>query len=127
MNMDEFIFTEIKEREEKLRQAMLNSDVNSLDELLSSDLVFTNHLDQIMTKEDDISAHKSGDLNIKKIELFEQKIKALGELGIVTVLARIQGSFKGESSEGAFRFTRVWSRGPNNSWKLIVGHSCAVR
>jgi len=33
---------------------MLKSDVNTLDELLSSDLVFTNHLGHLMTKQDDL-------------------------------------------------------------------------
>jgi hypothetical protein len=40
--------SEIFAVEEKLRLAMLNSDVEALDELLSSELIFTNHLGQVL-------------------------------------------------------------------------------
>ncbi|GJD17534.1 hypothetical protein RIVM261_024900 [Rivularia sp. IAM M-261] len=41
--MDNQIEHQIIEAEEKLRLAMLHSDVKALDELLSSRLIFTNH------------------------------------------------------------------------------------
>lgn len=44
----------IIEFEERLRLAMLNSDVAELDELISSDLLFTNHIGVLISKEDDI-------------------------------------------------------------------------
>jgi len=40
--------TEIIHSEARLRQAMLRSDLNVLDELLAPDLIFTNHLGQVM-------------------------------------------------------------------------------
>ncbi len=41
------IETQITVSEERLRLAMLASDVGALDELISSDLLFTNHLGQV--------------------------------------------------------------------------------
>lgn len=41
---------QILEAEELLCKAMLESDIVTLDKLLSSDLIFTNHLGQVLGK-----------------------------------------------------------------------------
>ncbi|HER2162638.1 TPA: nuclear transport factor 2 family protein [Streptococcus pyogenes] len=46
--------------EELLRSAMLSSNVELLDELIADDLSFVNHFGQILTKEADIEAHRTG-------------------------------------------------------------------
>lgn len=111
--------TDIQSYEDQLLNAMLNSDVSQLDKLLSPNLIFTNHLDHVMTKEDDLEAHRAGVLEIENIELSGQTIQLKGGIAIVTVQAHIDGSFAGARSSNLFRFTRVWE-------KVIVGHSCLV-
>jgi len=118
--------SEIKACEDRLKQAMLSSDVLVLDELLAPELIFTNHLGQIMTKKDDLEAHRSGTLKISEIILTDQKIKFCDKVIIISVLAEISGSYKGERSQNDFRFTRVWKKSPNEQWQVIVGHSCIV-
>ena len=125
-NMSQTIETEIKACEEELKEAMLKSDTELLDRLLSPDLIFTNHLGQLMTKEDDLNAHRSGLVKIDRIELGDLQIKSMGSIAVVTVQARIQGSYRGESSENEFRFTRVWSKNANNNWQIAVAHSTLV-
>jgi len=44
---------QITAAEERLRLAMLASNAGALDELISSDLIFTNHMGQILGKQDD--------------------------------------------------------------------------
>jgi len=117
---------DIQRLEDRLKQAMLVSDVSTLDELLAPDLIFTNHLGQLMTKQDDLQAHQSGVLKIKDISLSDQKIKIIGDVAVVTVRAHIIGSFAGEVSESDFRFTRMWSETSNDNWQLVVAHSCIV-
>ena len=122
--MNKTIEKEIQEYEDRLTEAMLRSDVNVLDELLSSDLVFTNHLGHLMTKQDDLEAHKSGILKIETLTPSEQRIQILNDVAVVTVKVHILGSFAGVSSESDFRFTRVWARSSNNLWQIIAAHSC---
>jgi len=124
--MNKTIENEIRECEEALTGAMLKSDVGILDELLSSDLVFTNHLGHVMTKADDLETHKSGILNIETLTSSEQKIQLVNGAAVVSVKVRIKGSYDGVSSENDFRFTRVWGRFSNNTWKIVAGHSCIV-
>lgn len=118
--------SEILEAEEKLRLAMLHSDVGTLDKLLSPDLIFTNHLGQVMRKEDDLSTHRSGLLEINEIKLSEQNIQIRDKIAIVSVKVFLLGSYAGNSSEGDFRFTRVWVLSDKNNWQVIAGHSSVV-
>ncbi|MDH5229427.1 MAG: nuclear transport factor 2 family protein [Gammaproteobacteria bacterium] len=115
---------QINHKENQLKQAMLDSNVALLDELLSPDLIFTNHLGHIMHKQDDLGAHQSGLLKIERIETSEQQFQVAGDVIIVTVKARILGSFAGESNESDFRFTRIWQQSAANQWQIICAHSC---
>ena len=60
--------------EERLREAMLIGDVNSLDDLINDNLIFVNHFGQILTKEADIEAHRSRVLNFTDIKILVQKV-----------------------------------------------------
>jgi hypothetical protein len=51
---------QIVEVEDQLRTAMLCADVAALNQLLAPDLIFTNHLGQLLGKEDDLAAYRSG-------------------------------------------------------------------
>ena len=116
---------EIIEAEEKLRKAMASSDIAALDKLLSTKLIFTNHLGQVISKPDDLEGHSSGDLKIQTLQLSEQVISFASELAIVSVHAKISGSYKGSPANGNFRFTRVWEN-KNRVWQVIAGHSSIV-
>lgn len=52
--------TAIENLEERLRQAMLNSDVLTLDELIAEDLLFTMHTGLLINKQADLEAYRSG-------------------------------------------------------------------
>lgn len=121
--MSQSIVQIITECEERLKQAMLQSDVTALDSLLATDLIFTNHLGQLMSKQDDLDAHRSGMLKIQSITLAEQRIKAFDAVAVVSVQAH---SFADEVSESDFRFTRVWRKSTKEAWQVVVGHSSRV-
>lgn len=112
--------------EDQLKTAMVNSDTVALDQLLDDDLIFTNHLGQIMSKNDDLEAHRSGFVKIKSIEQSECQIKSKENIAIVSVLSHIHGEFGGEESNVALRFTRIWQKNRNDEWQVIAAHSTFV-
>jgi len=117
---------EIQNSEEQLRQAMLASNIATLDTLLANELIFTNHLGQCLGKEADLAAHKSGTLRISKLEPSEQQIKWIGDKAVVvSVRVQITGTYAGLPAGGDFRFTRVWASS-NGHWQVVVAHSCMV-
>jgi len=124
--MSEFDKSNILALENCLKQAMLNSNISELDAMLSDDLIFTNHLGQLMTKQEDLNAHKTGQLKIENIEFSDIKIMPFNEMALVNVEVRLVGSFNGEAAETIFRFSRIWSKNSNNIWQVIMAHSTLV-
>ena len=124
--MDNTIETQILEVEERLRLAMLGSDVTVLDELLAPELVFTSHLGQVFGKQADLAAHESGLVKVTELTPSDQRVQVHGDVAIVSVRVQLTGSFAGTPSAGDFRFTRVWAPAETGAWQVIAGHSSIV-
>ena len=118
--------TQILAAEDALSQAMLDSNVEQLDQLLADELIFTNHLGQSLGKQDDLQAHRSGLLHIARIETQERQVKLLQGATMVFAKVAIFGTYAGEPADGTFRFTRVWQRKDNHDWQVVAAHSSLV-
>ncbi|MFK8004744.1 MAG: nuclear transport factor 2 family protein [Saprospiraceae bacterium] len=119
------ITKQIIEMEQRLLQAMLNSDIKELDILISNELIFTDHMGQLINKKDDLDSHRSGKVKIDKIEPSEQMIKVYENTAIVSVLMKIKGQYLSQPFEGKNRYSRVWQK-IDGVWKVVVGHSTSV-
>ena len=117
---------QIVEVEDQLRTAMLSSDVAALDELLAPDLIFTNHLGQLLGKNDDLAAYRSGVLKIAELEPSEQHLRVLDEVAVVSVRMQVSGTYEGAPANGDFRFTRVWARSQQEIWQIVAAHSVLI-
>ncbi len=116
---------EIVEMEEKLRIAMLESDVDTLDILISPDLIFTNHLGYLVSKNEDLESHRNQDFKFSELKLSDFHFNILHLNIIVSVRAEIEGLYKGQEANGNFRFTRVWSKGAGH-WQVVAGHASLI-
>jgi hypothetical protein len=124
--MSSLIETQILQAEERLRLAMLSSDVDTLNELLAPELIFTNHLGQILGKQDDLNAYLSGTLKVQVLTPSEQHIQLRENMAIVTVRVHLVGSYAGIASDHDFRFTRVWILSNIGTWQIAAAHSSIV-
>jgi ketosteroid isomerase-like protein len=124
--MNRTVETQIVGAEERLRTAMLSSDVSALDELLASELIFTNHLGQLLGKENDLAAYRSGMLKVKELKPSEQHIRLTGDVAIVSVRMQLSGTYDGNPANGDFRFTRVWALSPDKAWHVVAAHAGIV-
>ena len=120
--MIETFETQIINIEERLRQAMLASDVSVLNELLAPEIIITNHLGVLLEKQDDLAAHESGLIKINELKPSEQHIQVHGEVAIVSVRMQISGSYEGSPTNGDFHFTRVWAVPSRGTWHIIAAH-----
>lgn len=118
---------QILEAEERLRQAMLHSDVDALDELIAPELLFTSHMGQLVTKDDDLAFHRSGILRLKELIPSQQHIQLYTGFAVVSVLMHLLGTYEGAALDASIRYTRVWSISPNGSVQIIAGHASAVQ
>ncbi|MEM6522011.1 MAG: nuclear transport factor 2 family protein [Cyanobacteria bacterium P01_C01_bin.70] len=118
--------SEIQQCETTLRDAMLSSDIAVLDRLIADDLLFTNHLGQIMTKQADLDAHRQGLIAIDNLDLTDQQMRIMGEVAIVSVQAHIVGKFAGEPTDIRLRFTRIWQKVSPNQCQIVAAQATAV-
>jgi len=113
---------DIEDSEQRLKRAMLESDVMTLSDLLSDSLIFVNHLGQRIGKAADIAMHQAGQLKLGVIELSETQITLLADSAIVQTNAAIEGRYEGQEASGEFVFTRVWAR-ENNMLRVVAAHA----
>ncbi|KGR76375.1 nuclear transport factor 2 family protein [Ureibacillus sinduriensis] len=116
----------IYEYEEKLRQAMVEGNVESLDNLISDNLTFVSPFGQIVTKEDDLNSHRLGIVNITDIEFINQKVISLEDGAVTITKARVQATVAGKQREDEMYYTRVWQK-QKNGVQVISGHSSFVQ
>ncbi|AEI65256.1 nuclear transport factor 2 family protein [Corallococcus macrosporus] len=116
---------DIQAAEAALRQAMLSSDVDTLDALLSDDLLFINHAGQLFDKEADLAPHRSGALRLTRLDFTEQQMRYLSAGAVVVVRASVSGEFQGARFEGDFRYTRVWQL-VDDAPQVITAHCTAL-
>lgn len=113
---------EIEQAEERLRRAMLSSDVGTLAELLGEHAIFTNQVGARLSKADDIAAHQSGLLRIKQLDIRgEPIIRLLGDSAIVCVTVDLAGAYDGQPFGGAFAYSRIWHRS-GDQWQIEAAH-----
>lgn len=112
--------------EERLRVAMLHSDLAALDALVSPDLIFTSHLGQLVGKQDDLDFHRSGLFKLDELTPSEQRIQLSDGVAIVSVLMHLSGSYAGTPFSETIRYTRVWSVSETKPLQVIAGHASAV-
>src|SRR5689334_5012840 len=86
---------QVIEAEDRLQQAQLHSDVEALDELVSPDLIFTGHLGQLATKEDDLAFHRARVLRLTESEASELHIQLHPGWAVASVLMHLVGTFEG--------------------------------
>lgn len=115
----------IEPYETALRAAMLANDVDALDTLLDDDLVFTVPSGQVISKHDDLSAHRAKLLRLDTLDIRETQAKAIGEMILTTTKAMLAGCFDGTTFNGTFAYTRLWRRA-GSGWRVVAGHGSQI-
>jgi ketosteroid isomerase-like protein len=109
---------EIEAVEQQWRTAQLAGDVTAMDKLLAEDYLGISNNGQLNNKTQQLERLQKHMLVLTKIDSSDVKIKLLGRVGIVTTLSRIEGTNDGQPLEGLFRYTRIYKRYPDGSWKI---------
>lgn len=125
--MSSQLHAQVMAGEERLRQAMLHSDVAVLDALIASDLLFTSHLGQIVRKEDDLAFHRARLLRLTALEPSEQQIQLYPGFAVVSVLMHLVGTYERAPIDQRIRYTRVWSIAPDGTSQIIAGHASELQ
>ena len=113
---------EILKLEEQIVAAILNSDVEVLDQVLHDQLVFVNHLGMTLSKKQDLTPHITGELKITGLVASDHQLRVFGDTCVVVVTKDIRGSYLSQPFHSKLKFTRIW-KSFNGNWKVIAASS----
>lgn len=119
----------IRDVEATRYRAMVRNDFETLQVVLSDDLVYTHSNGRVDDKEALLGALQDGTLRYRKMELGKVDIRAWGDTGLVTGRVTMHVTVKaGEESRDLTlpaRFTAVYRFG-EEGWKLVNWQSTGI-
>jgi ketosteroid isomerase-like protein len=121
---DQETIREIIEMERQAKEASLRRDGDFSQRTLAEDYVAITPLGQVTTKQDTVSARKSGQLKYDTINVTDMVVRVYGDTAVVTARADVKGHQLGEDFSGPYRYTRVWVRRTGH-W-LAVSYQATV-
>jgi ketosteroid isomerase-like protein len=115
---DQQTIREIVDMERQAREASIRRDAEFSERTLAEDYVAITPLGQVTTKQDTISARKSGQLRYDTINVSDMVVRVYGDMAVVTARADVKGHQLGEDFSGPYRYTRVWVRRTGH-WQAV--------
>jgi ketosteroid isomerase-like protein len=114
--------SEVNDRMQELRAALLGKDSVALEDLLTDDLTYGHSNGWIQTKSGLIRSVMSGEQAYKKLEPGAIQIRIHGNTAIVNFESLVALDFRGEYMELDMDILLVWVW-MNGKWKLIARQS----
>jgi len=115
---DQETIREVVDMERQAKEASLRRDPEFPQKALADDYVAISPLGQVTTKQEAISARKSGQLRYENIDVSDMVVRLYGDTAIVTARADVKGHQLGEDFSGPYRYTRVWVR-RSGRWQAV--------
>jgi ketosteroid isomerase-like protein len=124
--MSDAIKAQIRKLEDRRFQAMIDSDFNTLEELLGDELIYTHSTAQSDTRAEYIALCKKGVFKYLKIERPVENMQVYGDdTVIVTGHTKMDAIIEGTPKLLNSRYTNVWRRGAKG-WQMVVWQSTPI-
>jgi ketosteroid isomerase-like protein len=117
-SVEQATIREIIDMERQAREASLRRDADFSQRTLAEDYVAITPLGTVTTKQDTLSARKSGQLRYVSIDVSDMVVRLYGDTAVVTARADVKGHQMGEDFSGPYRYTRVWVR-HSGHWQAV--------
>ena len=115
---DQETIRQIVDMERQAKEASLRRDADFSLRTLAEDYVAITPLGQVTTKQETISARRSGQLRYESMNITDMVVRLYGDTAVVTARADVKGHQLGEDFSGPYRYTRVWVR-RNGQWRTV--------
>ena len=112
--------------EEQLHYAMINDDIELLEQLLDDKLLFLSHLGFTITKQDDLDFHKQGICKIEKMDTFSREIRIGVDVAVVVTEVKVQLNISGQEQIEHLRYLRMWKQAASGL-KMMAGSAVQVQ
>ena len=101
--------------------AELRGDIPFLEDILVDDFIGIGPRGFMLTKEEWLARHKSGDLKYESFNLVQVKVRVYGDAAVLTGRQTQQGKYSGHDIQGQFRMTLVFVE-QKVRWLLVSLH-----
>lgn len=117
----------IERLEEAWRNAILHGNISAMDGLLADDYMAITPTGILQSKEQALSALRSGAMKFSLLEVSDRKIRLYGTTALVTSRAEVKGTGPEGDMSGAYRYTRVYVRDAHGVWKIVSFEASRIR
>jgi ketosteroid isomerase-like protein len=115
---DQAVIREVVDMERQSKDASLHRDADFAQRTLAEDYVAITPLGEVTTKQETVTARKSGQLRYDSMDVTNMVVRVYGDTAVVTARADVKGHQLGEDFSGPYRYTRVWVR-HNGHWQTV--------
>ena len=116
--------TLIEDLEHRRWQAMIESDLPVLEELLHPNLRYTHSTAVVDSKESYIKAIQEGVFDYRNIETSDVEIQLFGQLALIIGSANITVLARGKEFVLNSRYTCMWMQEEN--WRFLAWHNTPI-
>jgi ketosteroid isomerase-like protein len=117
---------QVEQMEAQWRQAQLSVDPQMMERLLADDYIGITSTGLVVTKEEQLNRTRNRTAVLTRLDVSDVKVKVLGSTAIVTSRANVEGTNEGVAVNGMYRYTRVYGRLPNGTWKIVNFESTRI-
>jgi CubicO group peptidase (beta-lactamase class C family) len=103
-------------------EAMIDVDMEKLEEFLADDLTYTHTTGWVETKAEFLSTVESGKINYMEVTPREVSVRIYGDIAVMTGLSKMRGAVGDNEVSFTIRFVDV-SRRAGDSWQLVAWQS----
>ena len=118
---------EVLKASEQYSQIIKNKDVAAMDKILSREYLYTNEDGKIITREEELAYHKSGNVILEMIEISDQKVRIIeNNAAVETGIFKYKGTNKGQPYFGSGRYTATWMH-RDGVWQIVADHTSPIK
>lgn len=104
--------------ENQIRASLLSGDTANLEKVLSEDFLSISSNGTLSDKQQYLRRIGKHEHAFSRIDITDTKLRLQASSAVVTSLANVTGNLSGTPMQGTFRYTRVYGKQPNGSWKV---------
>jgi len=110
--------------ETAFQHALLTNNVAALDDMLHDQVRFIGPDGVTINKQQDIDAHRRGELVFSTVNQLERHIQVIEGVGITRAELRLVGTAAGDPVDVILVYTRTWLPTPAG-WLIVAAHGSA--
>lgn len=107
------------EAEHRLQQAQRDAAVDVLERLLHPRLVAVGPDGTVMSRADDLAAHRTGALRVHRLVEESLDVQDDGTSGVTRLVAAVDATLAGQRATVVLRYTRLWVHG-QDGWRVLA-------